>query len=50
MMVQDLLAILPMMDDLILLDVSGEMIHKVSKLLILILNEFYMFILFVICL
>ena len=38
MMVQDLLAILPMMDDLILLDVSGEMIHKVSKLLILIQN------------
>ena len=37
-MVQDLLAILPMMDDLILLDVSGEMIHKVSKLLILIQN------------
>ena len=30
-MVQDLLAILPMMDDLILLDVSGDMIHKVSK-------------------
>ena len=28
---QDLLAILPMMDDLILLDVSGEMIHKVRK-------------------
>ena len=28
---QDLLAILPMMDDLILLDVSGEMIHKVRR-------------------
>ena len=31
MIFQDLLAILPMMDDLILLDVSGEMIHKVRK-------------------
>ena len=30
-LVQDLLAILPMMDDLILLDVSGDMIHKVRK-------------------
>ena len=28
---QDLLAILPMMDDLILLDVSGDMIHKVRR-------------------
>ena len=31
-MVQDLLAILPMMDDLILLDVSGDMIHKVRNI------------------